>query len=208
MCAFLDAYFSSDSLVQNAPNAPEKHLRKKWKDLYLDDYIPWCKYNELPAVKRNVFTSIRKRERPRYKKSQKMRRRGFDLTSCTRCELYETLIRKEKDPETRSTLTNSFEYHQRLARGARDHYARHRAKATLPINQNCDMDMAIDASGGAGTCNFPYYAAAAKDEPSRHSLLDIKCTFTKIHGFGTKVYLSFPTLETQGGNLTMEVYLF
>ncbi len=194
--------------MQNAPNAPERHIRKKWKELYFDDYLPWCKFNDLPPVKRNVFTSIRKRARPRYKKSQKLRRRGFDLTTCTRCEMYESLIKKAKDPEIRSTLNNGFEYHRRLAQGARDHYARHRAKATLPIYSDCDMDMAIDASGGAGTCHFPHYAATAKDEPSRHKLLDIKCTFTKIHGFGTKVYISFPNLETQGGNLTVEVGKF
>jgi hypothetical protein len=122
--------------------------------------------------------------------------------------MYESLIKKAKDPEIRSTLNNGFEYHRRLAQGARDHYARHRAKATLPIYSDCDMDMAIDASGGAGTCHFPHYAATAKDEPSRHKLLDIKCTFTKIHGFGTKVYISFPNLETQGGNLTVEVGKF
>jgi hypothetical protein len=119
--------------------------------------------------------------------------------------LYQDLIKKTKDPDMKSTLTNALEYHRRLAQGARDHYAKHRAKATMGLNLDCDMDMAIDASGGAGTCNFPHYAAAAKDDPARHKLLDIKCTFTKIHGFGTKVYISFPSLETQGGNLTVEV---
>jgi hypothetical protein len=71
--------------------------------------------------------------------------------------------------------------------------------------RNCDMSMAVDAAGGSGTTNFPHYAASAKDEPPRHKLLDIKCTFAKVHGLGTKVYVSFPTLETQGGNLTLEV---
>jgi hypothetical protein len=206
VCGFLDAYFAADELVESAPNvAHEKHLRKKWTELYREDYVPWCKYNELKSVPVNIFTSIRKHFRPKFKKSQKMRKRGFDMTSCSRCETYNADIDAATDPEVRSELVNSFEFHKRLARGARRHYANHRAKATLPINSNVDMDMAIDASGGSGTVNLPRYQAAGKDDPPQQDLLDIKCTFTKIHGLGTKVYISFPTLESQGGNLTVEV---
>jgi hypothetical protein len=115
VCGFLDAYFSSDELVQDAPNAMQKHLRKKWKELYNEDYVPWCKVNELIPVKLNVFTMIRKRARPNFQKSQKMRKRGFDVTTCTRCEMYQALIAKEQDPEMRSRFQNSFDYHTKLA---------------------------------------------------------------------------------------------
>jgi hypothetical protein len=207
VCGFLDAYFGSDELVQDAPNEMQKHLRKKWKELYFEDYVPWCRYNEFTPAALNIFTAIRKRARPHYKKSQKMRKRGFDVTTCTRCEMYEALIAKETDLEMRSRFKNSYDYHVKLAIRARRHYAKHRSKATLPMNRDHDLSMAVDAAGGSGTTNFPHYAASAKDEPPRHKLLDIKCTFAKMHGLGTKVYVSFPTLETQGGNLTLEVYL-
>jgi hypothetical protein len=108
------------------------------------------------------------------------------------------------DAQEHSRIHAEFDTHLNLASNHRTHYIRARTKATGFRHVNRDMSMIIDAAGGAGSTRFPHYASHGKDEPARHNLLSIKCTFAKVHGLSTKIYVSFPDLETQGACLSLE----
>jgi hypothetical protein len=65
--------------------------------------------------------------------------------------------------------------------------------------------MITDAAGGAGTKNQPRFITQEKNEPQRNKMLKSKWTFCVVHGVGTLIYSSYPTLGGQGANLTLEV---
>jgi hypothetical protein len=44
-----------------------------------------------------------------------------------------------------------------------------------------------------------------KNDPPRQKMLKTKLTFCVVHGVGTYIYSSYPTLGKQGGNLSLEV---
>jgi hypothetical protein len=67
--------------------------------------------------------------------------------------------------------------------------------------------MIIDASGVIGTKFSPYYPESITSEPSPFTNLATKNTFVKIEGWGLMIYQSYPNLEPQGANLTIEVAL-
>ncbi len=46
--------------------------------------------------------------------------------------------------------------------------------------------------------------SSEKKEPARHTMLKIKTTFIKVHGIGSLLVVTFPDIEKQGGNLTVE----
>ena len=50
----------------------KKYMRKKWKQLYQEYYVPDMLKLDLPYVKRNVFCEIRLRERPNYQRHRKV----------------------------------------------------------------------------------------------------------------------------------------
>lgn len=140
LLSYLDIYFGSDALVEHAPNSNQKHLRKTWKEFYQEDYLPWCTVNNEIPIPRNLFNSIRKHQRPHYVKSSKMRKRGFDVTSCSTCDTFEVLEAKCKDAEDYRKIRNAHEGHMGKATAHRRHYASTRTKATTVINRNSDID--------------------------------------------------------------------
>ncbi len=66
------------------------------------------------------------------------------------------------------------------------------------FNIDQDISMIVDASGGTGTLHQPCVNEQLKGEPERAQLLKTKCTFTKVHGVGTMITQTFPTIEKQG----------
>ena len=67
------------------------------------------------------------------------------------------------------------------------------------INPHLDISMAIDAPGSQGFGYGPHFASSEKSsEPAKHKLLKTKATAAKIHGVGTWLSQTFPTLEMQG----------
>jgi hypothetical protein len=204
LLSFLDVYFGSHPLVEHAPNHNQKHLRKTWKAFYMEDYLPWCVANNEVPIKKNMFFAIRKQKRPAYVKSAKMRKRGFDVTSCSLCDKYEEQESTCKDAEELRKIKRMHEAHMNKSSDHRRHYVHARTKATTNLNKYKDMSMIIDAAGGSGSTRFPHYASHGKNEPPRHKLLSIKCTFAKVHGLSTKIFVSFPDIETQGACLSLE----
>jgi hypothetical protein len=54
----------------------------------------------------------------------------------------------------------------------------------------------------------PYFIEnLASGEPLNYACLKTKNTFAKIHGFGRIVFQSYPQIESQGANLTIEIIL-
>jgi hypothetical protein len=58
--------------------------------------------------------------------------------------------------------------------------------------------MCLDAPGSSGFGFQPHPKRTEKGEPARHTLLKTHAVVAKIHGVGSWVALSLPTLETQG----------
>lgn len=85
----------------------------------------------------------------------------------------------------------------------RHHYYATRSKVIIR-NKDRDASFIIDAAGGSGVTHHPHPAASEKNEPGRATLLKTKCTFCKIHFWGTIIFMSYPDLEPQGANLTIE----
>ena len=207
--AFLDVFFKKGLLVDCAPEeAGVRSLKMTWATLFVEHYLPWCDELGQHPVKYNRFTSIRKKERPQYRKSAKISRGGYDHLVCGMCAELDVTISTAKTDEERNLARIKLKRHIDHAVAHRQHYRFLRAKATDPANRNRDISMIADAAGGTGSTFHPHVAIPAKDEPERHTLLKVKCTFTKIHGLGTNIVVSYPDLEVQGGNLVLEcVYI-
>ena len=79
-----------------------------------------------------------------------------------------------------------------------------RHKAVRPSNNDKDCSMIVDAAGGMGATYSPHCKFSAKGEPERHRLHKFKSTFVKIHGVGSKIFITHSSLETEGTNLVLE----
>jgi len=71
------ATFMTEENIEIAPNAVgvhqgKKYMRKKWKQLYEEYYLPDMKTLDLPHVQRNAFCEIRLRQRPNYERHRKV----------------------------------------------------------------------------------------------------------------------------------------
>jgi len=98
---------------------------------------------------------------------------------------------------------DSLDTHKKIAAMAKKHYYDVRAKAVTNM-QKGDVSMIIDAGGGSGCSHIPRFNSSEKKEPARHTMLKIKTTFIKVHGIGSLLVVTFPDIEKQGGNLTVE----
>jgi len=98
---------------------------------------------------------------------------------------------------------DTLETHRELADSAKKQYYDVRGKA-VKNKVKGDISMIIDAGGGSGCSHIPRFSSSEKREPARHTMLKIKTTFIKVHGIGSLVVVTFPDIERQGGNLTVE----
>jgi hypothetical protein len=87
----------------------------------------------------------------------------------------------------------------------RDIYEKKIKKSASKKYRASTLSIVVDAAGGAGTKNQPRMITQEKNEPPRNKMLKTKWNFCVIHGVGTYIYSSYPTLGKQGGNLTLEV---
>jgi len=122
---------------------------------------------------------------------------------CNDCYSLQRKIKKEKDEKARRQLMDSLDHHKKVASMAKQKYYDVRAKAVSNLAKG-DISMIIDAGGGSGCSHIPRFNSSEKGEPARHSMLKIKSTFIKVHGIGSLVVVTFPDIERQGGNLTVE----
>ena len=67
------------------------------------------------------------------------------------------------------------------------------------------LSVILDGAGGPGSKNQPRMKTQNTNDPPRQKMLKTKLTFCVIHGVGTYIFSSYPTLGKQGGNLTLEV---
>ena len=122
---------------------------------------------------------------------------------CNECYSLQRKIKKMLDEQTRRQLTDALDFHRKLAESAKEQYYRARSKA-VKNKTNGDISMIIDAGGGSGCSHIPRFNSSEKREPARHAMLKIKTTFVKVHGIGSLVVVTYPDIEKQGGNLTVE----
>ncbi len=112
---------------------------------------------------------------------------------------------EEKDKNKKSVLQQQLDDHYADAKAARREYCTTQQKALSNIN---DLSIAVDASGQDTMIYSPYFKEnLASGEPLNYDCLKTKNTFAKIHGFGRIVFQSYPQLESQGANLTIEIIL-
>ncbi len=206
VCSFLDTYFKAEDASIEADPAGVTHLflKKRWSELYAQNYVPACILMETTPAKYNIFCEIRKRCRPMYQRSRKVRASGWNHVRCQTCENCEDNIRRAKDPDEKSRLRFEYKAHKYKAAGHRKHYRDVRHKAIQPSRHRSDMSVILDGAGGLGSTYAPHFAVSGKGEPERHTLHKFKSTFSKIHGVGTCIFLSHSSLETEGSNLNLE----
>ncbi len=113
--------------------------------------------------------------------------------------------KREKDDIKKASLKQQLDDHYLDVRAARHEYFLTKQKAIA--NKN-DMSLAVDASGQDSMIYSPYFKEnLASGEPLNYECLKTKNTFAKIHGFGRIVFQSYPQIESQGANLTVEIIL-
>ena len=201
--SFLNAYFGSG--VDCAPNeARVKYTKYRWSQLYKTFYKEHCRLLEREPVSYHEFCRTRKHHCPHFKRSRRTRRGGWNHLSCGTCDSLKRKIAHAPDEKTRKGSEEKLEDHHKFQEKHGNYYYFTRAKAIRRMSDN-DVSMIVDASGGTGTTYSPRYRTTEKGEPSRHSVLKAKNTFSKVHGVGTYVYQSLPELEGQGSNLVCEV---
>lgn len=122
---------------------------------------------------------------------------------CGECSELKRKIHNASDEASRDMFEKELDAHHLCQNECRQHYYRTRSKVIFR-NKFRDVSMIIDAAGGSGTQHHPHVAQAEKGEPQRGEGLKTKATFIKIHYWGTLVLLSYPDLEGQGANLTIE----
>lgn len=122
---------------------------------------------------------------------------------CNECYSLQRKIKRELDESVRRRLKDSLGIHRDLADSAKKQYYRTRSKAVHNKTMG-DISMIIDAGGGSGCSHIPRFSSSEKREPARHTMLKIKTTFVKVHGIGSLVVVTYPDIERQGGNLTVE----
>ena len=111
----------------------------------------------------------------------------------------------EKDPSKKSVLKRQLDDHYADMKAAQHEYFLTKQKAIANIN---DLSMAVDASGQDTMTYSPYFKEnLASGEPLNYECLKTKNTFAKMHGFGRVVFQTYPQIESQGANLTVEIIL-
>jgi hypothetical protein len=66
-----------------------KYLNMRWSQLYSQKYLPWCRHTEVKAVRYNIFTDIRKKERPYFQRSPKIKYGTRNVMLC--CYVYDVI---------------------------------------------------------------------------------------------------------------------
>ena len=119
------------------------------------------------------------------------------------CQQLGDLIGQSCGDEQRSLIARR-DRHLDHQKAHREEYCHNRHKAASKRNQMFDMSCIVDAAGGTGTTHLPRMNFQAKSEPERSDLLKVKSVFSKIHGLGTQIFLTYPNLYKEGANLALE----
>jgi hypothetical protein len=119
ICAFLDSYFKVNvSLVESDPAGLIKlFLKKRWSELYVQNYIPSCQHLDVKPAKYNIFCAVRKRYRPNFQRSKKVKHGGWSHVRCGECDRLEDCIKKAKDLEEKKAQKELFIHHKEKAKG-------------------------------------------------------------------------------------------
>jgi hypothetical protein len=128
---------------------------------------------------------------------------GWHHMECSTCTLLEDEIKKaNKNPEEKKRKEKELEDHWAY----QEEFRNDSSKTISKSIQNDEFDVTFHCdSGTAGSEYLPFYYQDITGEPVPHSGMKVKNTFVQIHGWGFYVFQSYPHLESQDSNLTIEV---
>jgi hypothetical protein len=128
---------------------------------------------------------------------------GWHHMECSTCTLLEEEINKANNkPEEKKRKEKELEDHWAYQEEFRNDSSKTISKGIQ--NEEFDVTIHIDA-GTAGSEYLPFYYQDITGEPVPHSAMKVKNTFVQVHGWGFFVFQSYPHLESQDSNLTIEV---
>ena len=181
-------------------------MHMTFRHLYKTYYMAYCSKKNIVPVTLEQFYRIRKHFCPNYKKSKTIRPGGWNHIRCDTCDsLRREIMRCEEGTAECISKQQEFLKHMKKQDQCREIYEKKVKKSTCKKYRSSRLSIIVDAAGGAGTKNQPRMVTQEKNEPPRNKMLKTKWTFCVIHGVGTYIYSSYPTLGKQGGNLTLEV---
>jgi hypothetical protein len=161
---------------------------------------------ELLYLAANNCYTLQKKNCPNFQKHRSLKHGGWSHITCSKCETLRREIKGAKDNAQRHIFVERLNFHNDHAYKCKKAYYSTRSKAVWNLSEN-HCSMICDAAGGTGSTYSPRFRTTTKDEPQRHEMCKIKCTFVKVHGVGSLIAVSLPELETQGANLTFECAL-
>lgn len=189
------------------PYKEARTIRMRWARLY-EYYAEFWKTKMMrEPLSEARFLELRKEHRPFYIRHRKAAsRKTWNHMECTECTELDTLLRKatkSKAPQLRKDLEMKLEQHwadQELHRN-------HQSLEVVKGIENSDFDMVCHIDGGSAGSEFLpfFFQDVASGEPFPHKCLRVKNTFVQIHGWGNLVFQTYPVIEPQSTNLTIEV---
>ena len=113
LCQNWHDIFSTDESVQFDPASSNSvYCIDTWKSFYELKYVPLANKLLTKPVTLNMFLDLRKHHRSRYKKSQRVKKAGWNHLSCSTCDKLLAGIRKESDELRKSSLRAELLRHQ------------------------------------------------------------------------------------------------
>jgi hypothetical protein len=212
--AFMKEYYTKDRVEYEPASGDLLTIKSSFQKAYEEDYKAHCVAANVKPLSYAAFTEVRRKFFPQLKKHKSHKRKcGFNHTACDICTQSSRAMNKVKSAFEYEKIKSLLSDHISSLVACRMNYQCTEAKAVITnqiferLDNNCsDVSMVQDASGGTGTVYHPHYHFfSAKEFPKRFDLLRVKCTFCKIHGHGTYIYVSLNQLESSGANLSLEV---
>lgn len=111
----LTLLFADDNVQLDPANGTKVYSTSTWEDLYREKYCPLAKLVGKAPVTKEVFLSLRSYHRKNYKKSKRIKNKGWMHLSCQLCDNFLDDIRKEANEVRKSEIRAELLRH-------RDHY--------------------------------------------------------------------------------------
>jgi hypothetical protein len=228
--AALDKIFKSKFVKSDAAKPGYKiSIRSSWKSVYDVDFRKWCGGHFLCGYKK--FCEIRSKYRPYYIKSPRMKKGtayvdanfikfilimyctligGYNHAVCLRCEQLKQEINnlKSLDPKKKEmeTIMRLHEEHADLmveiCHGNRIKAIN--SEIDNPTTEAIHISILSDTLGSFSLKTLPHKAFHACEGITRADLLGIHTELSMVHNHGVYPFVSFPDLETCGGDMTLE----
>lgn len=212
--AFFEKFFTKERVEHDPGTGNLLTIKSSMKDAYDSEYVPHCAAAKTEPLGYGTFTAVRRQFFPHLKIHKAYKRKsGWNHTACVICTEMSSTMKHCKDPETYALAFSKLTDHIQSLDACRMHYGCVETKAVMTnqwfgrfkVNMS-DLSLVQDASGGHGTTYHPHCASfSAQERPQKKDLLKVKCTFSKLHGHGTYIYVSICPVERSGANLSLEI---